>query len=72
MYSVFKNNKLVRTFNEKSKADWFAYSLQRLGHRVEVQPAPTGLLCDIVNDLENINYLDQPAFISHAGERVWY
>lgn len=69
-YSVFKNNVLVRTFNDRTKADWFAYSLRRLGHKAEVQPAPAFVLCDLVNDLEGLN-TGAPDYINVNGAHVW-
>jgi hypothetical protein len=69
-YSVFKNNVLARTFSDKRNADWFAYALRRLGHKVEVQPAPGLILCDLINDLEGIN-TGAPDFININGARVW-
>ena len=69
-YSVFKNNVLVRTFDNQDNANWFAYSLRRLGHKTEVQPAPTCVLCDLINDLEGIN-TGAPDFININGAMVW-
>jgi len=70
MYSIFINDKPVKTFQNKSNADWYAYSLARRGIESTVCPAPAAPLCDILHDLEPMD-LTPASFITINGAQVW-